>query len=255
MIQNLVVNGCSYTECYARGNGHIDLAKQLKITHQWQSKTPNVTSLSIGGSANSRIIRTTIKHSYQTKEPTFYIMGMTFVSREELTILKGDDINPTFEGRWCNPQNLEFSDNYDHFWSREESEKFVEFKLKTEVYSLLDRTENLMYNILSAIHSLHARGHRVLVYQQADVSYRYLLDNPSLALLSSTDCIIDGFNWCAIEYQHEQGVEKLPLAPGNFIGPKTVPDHMRHPVPGHHQVLNDYLVNYINDHNILTREI
>lgn len=247
MINNLVVNGCSYTEAYSKGWGHIALAKQLGIS--------DAKSLAMGGSANSRIIRTTLKHSYQTNEPTFYIMGLTFISREELPILKGDDANPTFEGRWCNPQNLEYSDKFEHHWSRAESEQFVEIKLKTEVYSLLDRTENLMYNILSAIHSLHARGHRVLVYQQADDSYQHLLDNPSLALFSSTDCIIDGFKWCAIGYQHEQGVEKLPLAGGNFIGPTEVPDHMRHPRPTQHQVLNEYLVKYINDHKILTRDL
>ena len=108
-----------------------------------------------------------------------------------------------------------------------------------------------MYNMLSAIHSLQSRGHRVLVYQQADNSYHRLLGNPRLALLSSTDSIIDRFQWCAVGYQHEQGVEKAPLGGGNFIGPKAVPDHMRHPKAGEHQVLNEYLVKYINDRTII----
>ena len=242
MIKQLVVNGCSYTYSYAKGNGHKDLARQLGI--------PHAESLAIGGSANSRIIRTTLKHSYQTTEPTLYIMGLTFIHRHELPILK-EDTDSSFEGRWCNPQNQEFANRYEHFWDRAESERFVEFKLKTEVYGLLDRTEDLMYNVLSAIHSLHARGHRVLVYQQADDCYHYLLDNPRLALLSSTESIIGGFGWCAIGYQHKQGVEKAPLGEGNFIGPKTVPDNMRHPLAGQHRVLNEYLVKYINDRNII----
>lgn len=243
MIKNLVVNGCSYMEGYAAGNGHVDLAKQLGIA--------STESLAIGGSANSRIIRTTIKHSYQATEPTFYIMGMTFVNRHELPILKEDDSNPSFEGRWCNPQNQEFSNRYEHYWTRAESEKFLEFKIKTEVYGTVDRTEDLMYNILSAIHSLQSRGHRVLVYQQADDSYQYMLGTPRLNLFDSVLNIIDGFKWCAIKYQHEQGIDKVPLGLGNFLGPASVPEHMRHPMPGHHEVLNKYLVNYINDKNII----
>jgi hypothetical protein len=243
MIKNLVVNGCSYMEGYAAGNGHVDLANRLGIS--------NAASLAIGGSANSRIIRTTIKHSHQTTDPTLYIMGLTFISRYELPILKEDDKNPTFEGRWCNPQNQEFLDRYEHYWGKTESEKFVEFKLKTEVYSLLDRTEDLMYTMLSAIDSLQTRGHRVLIFQQADDSYRFLLDHPKLSLLTSKPNIINGFKWCAVGYQHEQGVEKAPLGGGNFIGPKAVPDNMRHPAGGHHDVLNEYLVKYINDQNII----
>ena len=53
---NLVVNGCSYMASYAVGQGHVDLAQKLGLEHP--------ASLAIGGSANSRILRTTLKHSY-----------------------------------------------------------------------------------------------------------------------------------------------------------------------------------------------
>ena len=243
MIQNLVVNGCSYMEGYARGLGHRALAQQLNI--------PTAESLAIGGSANSRIIRTTIKHSYQTTVPTFYIMGLTFVSRGELPVMHVDN-EDTFEGRWINPQNQEFADRYDYFWTRDWSEKYVKFKLMTEVHSLIDRTEDLMYATLSAIHSLESRGHRVLVYQQADTDYHCFLDTPKLQPYRSTLSIVDGFRWAAVIYQHEQGVKKSPqLNVGNFIGPKDVPEHIRHPQAGEHAILNEYLVKYINDHNII----
>lgn len=232
-------------EGYASGNGHLDLAAQLGISH--------ATSLAIGGSANSRIIRTTLKHSYQVTEPTLYVLGLTFVSRNEIPILgvPAKDEDESFEGRWCNPQNQEFSTRYDHFWNASESEKYVKQKLMVEAYSLIDRTEDLMYRILSTIADLTSRGHRALVYQQADDSYRYLLESPRLSLLSSTDCIIDGFRWCAVGYQHEQGVAKASSGGGNFIGQQSTPDHMRHPKAGEHAVLNEYLVKYINDRNII----
>ena len=243
MIKKLVVNGCSYMEAFSGGNGHVDLAQRLGID--------SADTLAIGGSANSRIIRTTLKHSYLTTEPTFYIMGLTFINRWELPILQEDDRNPSFEGRWCNPQNQEFSNRYEHFWDRTQSERFVDIKLKTEVYSMLDRTEDLMYNMLAAMESLQSRGHKVLVYQQADNGYHMHLGHPRLKLLSNNPNIIGGFKWCAVGYQHDQGVEKMPAGLGNFIGPKDVPDRIRHPMPGHHAVLNEYLVKYINDHNII----
>ena len=171
MISNLVVNGCSYMDGYAKGGGHIDLAQRLGIA--------NSASLAIGGSANSRILRTTLKHSYQATEPTLYVLGMTFVSRSELPILTVEHEN-TFEGRWCNPQNQEFSDRYEHFWNRSMSEQFVDITLKTEVYSLLDRLEHLQFQILAAISDLRSRGHAVLVFQQSDDSYHDLLAHPKL---------------------------------------------------------------------------
>ena len=244
MIQQLVVNGCSYMEGYAAGGGHMELSDMLGI--------PNYTSLAIGGSANSRILRTTLKHSYQTLVPTLYIMGLTFVSRSEIPICTVDNENTSFEGRWINPQNQEFSNRWEHFWSRRLSEEFVQLKLKTEAYSLLDRTEDLMYQTLAAIADLKSRGHSVVVYQQADDSYNMYLDTPRLEQFKNCPNIVQGFGWRAIMYQHEQGVP--PAEPGgkaNFIGPQTVPENIKHRAHGAHGVLNKFLVNYINDNGIL----
>ena len=96
MINNLVVNGCSYMYSYAAGKGHVDLSKRLAIS--------NSDSLAISGSANSRILRTTLKHSYNAP-PTLYVLGMTFLSRLEIPICEPEN---DFEGRWVNPQNQEF---------------------------------------------------------------------------------------------------------------------------------------------------
>ena len=88
MIQQLVVNGCSYTHTYASGNGHEDLAQRLGMA--------NAHSIAVSGSANSRILRTTLKHSY-TAPPTLYVLGMTFLSRLEIPICEPEN---EFEGRF-----------------------------------------------------------------------------------------------------------------------------------------------------------
>ena len=236
-VNHLVVNGCSYMEAYAQGNGHVDLAERLGIATS--------ESLAIGGSANTRIIRTTLKHSYQTTQPTFYVLGMTFLSRLEIPILERQS---EFEGRWTNPQNQQFAKDWQHNWNQDDTEKFIDLKLKNEFYSILDRTEDLMYRILTMISDLHSRGHRVLVYQQADNLYHTHLDNLRLQLFKSTPAIVDGYNWRAVPWQLENGVP-----PTNYGSkPKhTVPKDIQHPMPGHHQKLNECLVNYINQFSIL----
>lgn len=237
LVNHLVVNGCSYMELYAQGNGHIDLAEQLGIETS--------ESLAIGGSANTRIIRTTLKHSYQTTQPTLYVLGMTFLSRLEIPILENQS---DFEGRWTNPQNQKFIKDWQYGWTQSETEQFVDIKLKSELYSILDRIEDLMYKILSMISDLKTRGHRVLVYQQADNLYQTYLDNPRLQSFKNTVEIVDGYSWRATAWQVENGVP-----PTNY-GASTlhqVPNDMRHAAAGHHQKLNEFLVNYIRANSIL----
>lgn len=153
MIQQLVANGCSYMDMYAQGGGHADLAQQLGIT--------NCSSLAIGGSANSRIIRSTLKHSYRATVPTFYLLGMTFLSRLELPILYQDPARE-FEGVWTNPQNQQFQTQWVPHWTDQDTKQWIKLKLKSELHSITDRLEDLMYRMLSLQDSLTARGHRVL---------------------------------------------------------------------------------------------
>ena len=231
---NLVVNGCSYMDSYAMGQGHVDLAQQLGLG--------NPVSLAIGGSANSRILRTTLKHSY-TALPTLYVLGMTFLSRLEIPICEPEN---NFEGRWVNPQNQEFRRRWQHDWTQADSNQFVETKLKSEVFSILDRIEDLMYRMLSTVADLKSRGHRVLMFQQADNLYQSYLDDPRLALFNQPE-IVGKFGWRASAWQAEQGVQPKDYGPG---APYVPPD-MTHAAIGHHQKLNEYLTNYIQERKLL----
>lgn len=236
-FQHLVVNGCSYMEMYASGLGHQDLAEKLQI--------PQAMSLAIGGSANSRIIRTTLKHSYITNQPTFYVLGLTFLSRIEIPILMASS---EFEGKWTNFQNQSWSSRWGHPWTQQDTDVLLELKLKWEMHSILDRTEDLMYHVIAMIHSLKSRGHGVLVYQQADNLYHQYLSHPKLKPLGAEPNIVDGYAWCAVPWQHAQGV------PATDYGPEskhTVPVEIAHRLPGHHHMLNTYLTEYINNNNLL----
>lgn len=236
VYHKLVVNGCSYMEAYADGHGHKDLAQRLSISES--------QSLAIGGSANTRIIRTTLKHSYQTNEPVFYVLGMTFLSRLEIPILENQS---DFEGRWTNPQNQLFRQRWQHGWTQRETDQFVELKLKSEMFSILDRAEDLMYRILTMIRDLQARGHQILVYQQADDLYQQFLSNTRLAGFNHPN-IIGGYAWRAVPWQLQNGVPTMQYGENPQ---HHVPDEIRHPASGHHYRLNEFLADYITSRDML----
>ena len=237
VYHNLVVNGDSYMEAYAKGGGHTDLANQLGIAQSH--------SLAIGGSANSRLIRTTLKHSYASAQPTFYILGIGFISRWEVAILDAKD--NAFEGRWTNPQNQDYMDQWQYGWTKKHTQQLVDLKLMADMFSILDRLEDLMLGLLSLVDSLHSRGHKILMYQQADNIYQQFLDHPRLALLKNNPVFIDGLNWQAVPWQLGQGVP--PMSYGMEI--HYVPDNLRHPQSGCHDVLNTFLADYIKQHQII----
>lgn len=244
-------------ETYASGSGHVALADQLGIVDSH--------SLAVGGSANSRILRTTLKHSYQTDKPTLYVLGMTFISRAEIPILKyteDETPNSSFEGRWVNPQNQQFSNRWEHFWKEQDSVAWVDLQYKADVYSLLDRTEDLMYRMLTVISNLTSRGHQVLMFQQADDSYMLidngarLIDNPRLSLFKSVPNIVHGFEWQSVPWQHEQGVpaQQADASKQTAIIRKGTPptaERIKHRAPGEHDKLNEYLIKYIKECKIL----
>jgi hypothetical protein len=235
MYQKLVANGCSYSELYCSGDGHVDLANRLGI--------PIAETLAIGGSANSRIIRSTLKHSYQTAVPTFYVIGATFLSRNEITILDDSDKS---EGRWTNPQNQQFKKRWIPEWTQRDTDRYVELKLKADLYSILDRLEDLQYRWLSMIADLHSRGHGCIVYQQGDDLHLPFMDDSRVALFSSRSEFVGGYRWRAIAWQHAQGV------PAAYDRTEyNIPDDMKHPRAGEHDLVNQYLTEYIKTNSLI----
>lgn len=231
----LVINGCSYMENYVLGNGHKDLASNLNIKH--------TQSLSMAGSCNSRILRTTLRDSYQTTEPTLYVIGLTMLHRYELPISQQSNT----DGRWTSitgnmfskeyfPENIDKNINitdlnrYSKFWNL--------------VFYQKDALEDLMYRLLCLIDSLMLRNHRVVVFNTAENSVSYYIDNHCFALLREKKQIIQGLSWCSIPWQFQQGAA-WPAED------KNIEPNCRHVAPGQHQWLNEFLIDYINQHDIL----
>jgi hypothetical protein len=214
--------------------GQTELASKLNI-----SKAENI---SIPGSCNSRIIRTTLQDSYNN-EPSLYIIGLTFLTRYELPIRLGEDPN---EGKWvsitgngtANFKNFDthidndFITNYSDLWNR------------STLLSLPDLAVDLQFKLISAIESLISRGHQILVFNTAENIYQYFLDESKFNLLRQTTNIVQGLQWRAVPWQFEQGATYLPED-------EQYPADCRHVAPGGHRWLNDFLTNYIHEHKII----
>jgi hypothetical protein len=233
--QQLVVNGCSYMVYYATGQGHKDLADRVFV--------PEFHSLAKPGTCNTRIIRTTLKHSYQATVPSLYVIGLTFLEREELPIGK-EYSNSEFEGRWINVQNGFLDQNFENTWSQLDCDNYLNLKVKIRmINNFVDRIEDLMYKVLSMIGDLQSRGHQALVFAQVAEEFQPHLDHPKLQLLKSTANIVDGLTWGANAWQIAQGVKTE--------AENHIPLTMRHICSGQHGYINKFLENYIQEHHLL----
>jgi hypothetical protein len=84
------------------------------------------------------------------------------------------------------------------------------------------------------------------MFQQADNLYLDFLSDPRLSLFDQPE-IVGKFGWRATVWQAEQGVQPKDYGPG---APYVPPD-MTHVAIGHHQMLNEYLTNYIQERKLL----
>lgn len=228
----LVVNGCSYVWNYAQGNGHNDLANRLGI-----AESESIAKL---GSSNNRIIRTTLKHSYQTTEPCFYIIGLTFADREEQPIGK---IQTEFEGRWLSIQNGFLDQHFDGHWTQADCDRYMEIKTKIALTdNRSDKLEDLMYRVLSMINDLISRGHQVLVFQQVNDHYDQCKSNAKLDHFNNSPYIINGLGWYAIPWQISQGARTQD--------DDRIPVDIRHIHCDDYIYLNNFLENYIRKNDV-----
>ena len=171
-----------------------------------------------------------------------YVIGLTFLDRDELPIQKYN--HECIENTWINPENS-YRPEYQVPWTSAASEKWVELKAKAGFCSRLPRTEDLMYRLLSFKNDIISRGHRILIYQQADYLYSTeFVDHPSLRFFKNDPVFVKGLDWQAIKWQFEQGATWLPEDHA------LLPD-VRHVAPGQHKWINEFLYNYIQEYKIL----
>ena len=228
-MEELVANGCSYMLGYG-GDGIQDLARRLQI--------PESSNIARAGSSNSRIIRTTLKHSYQTNKKTFYVIGLSFICRWEISVSEPLD---EFEGKWVNVANSEFPPQYG--WTKKDSESFTELNFKGAMFGMQDILDDLIFRLLSMLSDLRSRGHQALIYSQIDKGTERFFNEFQLKLLRQETSFIDALQWCAVTWQRSQGVPAIET--------DTSSEDCKHLEVGYHDLLNKFLTDYIKQHNIL----
>ena len=220
---------------YAQGNGHVDLANKLGMT--------NAKSLAANGSCNRRIIRTTLRDCFANTEPTLYILGMTFLTRYEFPAAQNRQNN---DGKWISFTRSSTSMNkeFDPYFTQQNLLKFWELYDKFTLLGLPDLAEDLMYSILSLISTLHYRGHKVVIFNTAEHTVEYFLKDSAFDLFRQQKEVVGGFEWRSIPWQFKQGADYSPED-------EQYPADSRHVAPGQHHWLNEFLTNYLREHNIL----
>lgn len=237
-IQSLVVNGCSYNEIWSKGPGPWTIAKSFGLR--------SIYFLSRGGSCNSRILRTTLKHSYQTQYPTLYLVGLTFLSRWELPIVEADHTRE-FEGRWINPQ-AQGKEPLQLYWTEQDTKTYTELSFKSVTWAIPDLLEDLMFRCVAAAADLNARGHNVVFWNNCDLAIpKVTKDSARFDLLKSNAHFVDALNWAAVPWQHEQGAEAIEYESKHNMPPPN----LRHIKSSCFQHLNSYLTTWIRDNKIL----
>lgn len=230
-FQQLAVTGCGYMQGYAHGHGHVDLANRLEI--------PNSVSLTLSDSSNERLIRTVHDHSLNN-QPTFYVIGLTFLGRWDLAMRQ----NPfKQEGRWISFQNTRSIANINEtVLTQQEFELLTKIKIKTEQFSIEDRVWDLALKLRTLVDSLKYRGHGCVIFNTAEDLILPWLDDESNTKILSVPEIVQGLKWLAVPYQFDNGVAVSIYDQGS----STPPQH-KHTNPGEHQVLNDFLQQYIEN--------
>lgn len=233
-FQRLASTGCGYMQGYAHGEGHVDLAQRLKIQ--------DVQSLSLSDSSNSRIFRTVQADSLNTNKPTLYVIGLTFLGRWDIALNKDPVDN---EGRWVSFQNEHSIKNINNtVLSQQEFLALLDIKLKTEKFSISDRLWDLALNLRALIDSLKYRGHGCVIFNTADDLILPWLASKEIKTLLQSPEIVKGLTWLSIPYQFKHGVSS-----SRFDQIQDSPAHHQHTNPGEHQVLNEFLVEYIAQHH------
>jgi len=234
MIKRLVVNGCSYMDAYAVGKGHVDLAARLNI--------PTAESLAKSGSANSRSIRTCLRDCYNTSMPTLYIIGVTFFSRTEITVVTPPD---PVEGTWKSLQNqLPSEYNYNSTWSEQDMKTYIDLKSKYMSIGFEDQFEFFAYQLLSLVDTVQGQGHQILIFNQVEQLHLEYGSSNTFDILAKRINIVDQLKWAAVPWQFENGT--TPMDRNSHM-----PLNIRHPNYGDHHNLNRFLVDYIKDHKLL----
>jgi hypothetical protein len=125
-------------------------------------------------------------------------------------------------------------------------ETYGKLKLKFNIFSEAERIIELVYSVTSMIDSILRHGHTAVVFNTAEVTFARYKNNAELNYMNNYKQIIENFQWYSNEYQYTHGAKFSPQDTS-----RDVDDIYKHIDAGEHHALNEFLLTYIRNNNII----
>lgn len=240
MIDRLFVNGCSYMNLYAQGNGHTELASLLGIKH--------ATTIAKPGQCNDRIIRTTIQDMYGADQKTLYVLGLTFLMRFDLPLNQHCD---EIDGHWITLHEDLIPRQKNLWFPNIEQNQLLTYLhlhhrwILTHENMCRSVVKDLVGRLATLVAAARSLGHRMLIFRTVESPVWTGLQDQDLKIFVTGPEMIDDLIWCSIPWQISQGA-KWP------DDDAAVPKDFRHVQPGDHGFLNSFLSDYVHRSGLLT---
>ena len=227
-MNELVINGCSYTVNWSPLD--LELGNRLKA-----SKT---TNLSLPGSSNSRIFRSTLEYILKNRVD-FVILAVTFWDRQEAPWNNSNTIWTDYSPNGpMRPAEIKQDDLYNNY---------IQDRYRYDLdYNYIDK---LLNDIIIFSGWLESQNIRYLIFSSAENPLgepKFLFEyykriQEKIQYIRKNVNIIDFENWNSNQYMYDNG---------GISNDTNAPPNSKHYDAKSFAILNDFLYNYIKQHNI-----
>lgn len=220
-----VLNGCSFCANYY-------LANELAIALGYAE----FENLSIGGSSNRRIIRSTLEYVEQNS-PGFVLLGLTFWNRQESPFLNATDPWVSYNAQGLQglfaPEDAEFVDAIP----RKEFDKYVQQRY---VYDINQRYIDQLYCDIAMFSAyLKQKNIRHLIFNTCETDYQTYASTIDISKIKEVVPMLFVSNLHLANLGASFADQEQRWSP-----------RARHYNGEEYRHLNDYLLQYINDRDI-----
>jgi hypothetical protein len=229
-----VLNGCSFCANYHLAG---DLAKELGYT--------DFVNLSIGGSSNRRILRSTLEY-VERYGADFVLLGLTFWDRQEAPFKQV----PAHDDPWVsyNPQGLQglFAPEGTKFNNNVSRTELQNFIAQRYVYDIsVSYVDQLLCDITMFASYLKQKQIRFLIFNTCELDYELYFKSVN----STYQTTIAGIKE-VIPLSFTSNIYLANLNASYSENERRWPAHARHYDSSEYRHLNEYLLQYINDRDI-----
>lgn len=227
-MSKLLINGCSYTVNW--NQTCREFGKKLNFE--------NTINLSLSGSSNDRIFRSTLEYIFKNKV-NFVILALTFWDRQEAPWAK--------EGIWTDysskgirrPGEVASPDMYD---------RYIQDRFRYDIDN--NYIDKLLNNIITFSGWLDSQNIKYLIFSSPGGFYaepgflfnHYKNTIEKLAYVRKNLRLIDGGDWSSNRYMADNGgvSEERDLEP-----------NIKHYNADSFNILNWFIIDYVKKHNLL----